>query len=510
MTAGAGVAAQILDRASGLRSGAIRRIADYIAIRQCAAALMALGVADALLPLSGRLRGLLLLWALATIALRWRSRVAGAAQNPFAVARFVESNRPELDNALIHAAQFSALLEANPDYTAAPLMRRELERAEQEAFRISHAEIVPMAPLRRERRRAQTALALALLSVFVFPRLWRFEMPRLLTFWRDNPPFTLTDFMVVPGSLRVPAGSGLTVTVRLDGPRPDALELVSAQDGEAPQSAPMLKLDDRTFSARMDNLSADAWYYVRGETGRSPRYLLQIAPAGAKRPTAPERAAAKQAAPQRPASQPDGRRKTCASSPTRRRTWRRRRGGTRSVIQNRATQKPRRSAGGRSNWAQKAADVAQNLKNQPENANEKSKLEEGAAGDESRRDRFCEQKRRGGGGKTHAGDRKRRRRGKRTGRRALRRRNPPRKRRETHGRTRQSAQPRPQRNAWNRAPRFWPDAHREKRRRVALSVGISKTDAGLFSVPRGENNPLFSCCFRVVAWVKKGAGYDRD
>ena len=125
-----------------------------------------------------------------------RKNAANDAANLAAVARHVESGLPELDNALIHAAQFAVLLEENPDYPAASLMVREMERADRETSGLPDAALVPPAPLRRERHRAQTALALALLSMPLFPRVWRFEVPRLLAFWRDNPPFTLTDFTV--------------------------------------------------------------------------------------------------------------------------------------------------------------------------------------------------------------------------------------------------------------------------------------------------------------------------
>ena len=283
MTAGTGSAAQVLRRASGLRRRVVRRSADYIAIRQGVAALLALGITDILLPLSGRLRGFLLLWTLANSLLTRRRNAANDAPNFSAVARFVEADRPELDNALIHAAQFAALLEEDPQRPSAFLMRREVERADRKASGLPHAEIVPTMPLRRERRKTQIALALTLLSLLLFPRAWRFETPRLLAFWQDNPPFTLTDFTVLPGNAQVPAGSGLTVTVGLSGVLPASLELVSARNGAEPQTTPMLKRDDRTFSARMENLSAATWYYVRGGTGRSSRYILQVKPAPDKK-----------------------------------------------------------------------------------------------------------------------------------------------------------------------------------------------------------------------------------
>ena len=446
MTAGTGAAAQVLRRASGLRRYSVRRGADYVAVQQAVAALMAVGIADILLPLSGRLRGLLLLWTATHIALARRSSAANHAPGFAAVARAVEAARPELDNALIHAAQFAALLEENPDRPAAYWMRREMERADREAFGLSNAEIVPMAPLRRERNRAQIALALALLSMPLFPRAWKVEAPRLLAFWRDNPSFTLTDFTVLPGAAQIPAGSGLTVMVHLSGALPASLELVSAQAGEAPQSAPMLKLDERTFSARMENISAGTWYYVRGETGRSSRYLLQIRPAQAKSPNAPKNNAAKQTAPQNADAPPDPKQDV-------RKELRELANAQAKLAQNAKQNAKRNPKTGdpqtealrkqQAELAKKAKQISQKLKNTPGSADVKSKLEQArqamnraAAGSVSKNATTAAEKLKqateaGAGGRTSGADRREKRRW-----------NPPRRQwQKTNRRTRRPAKP---------------------------------------------------------------------
>ena len=373
-------AAQVLHRASGLRRYAVRRSADYIAVQQAVTALLILGIADILLPLSGELRGLLLLWSAANVVLMRRNNAANDAANLAAVARYVESGLPELDNALIHSAQFAALLEENPNHAAAPLMQREMERADRETSGLPDAALVPSAPLRRERRRAQIALALALLSMPLFPRAWRFEIPRLLAFWRDNPSFTLTDFAVLPGSAQVPAGGGLTVMARLSGALPASLELVSAQTGAAaPQSAPMLKLDARTFSARMENISAPTWYYVRGETGRSSRFLLQIKPANNKKTNAPTNSAEKHNAAQSPDSPPDAQSdaqkdlRELANAQAKLAQDAKQNAGRNPKTGDPQTEALRKK---QAELAQKAKALAQKMKSAPGNADAKSKLEQ--------------------------------------------------------------------------------------------------------------------------------------
>ena len=141
----------------------------------------------------------------------------------------------------------------------------------------------------------------------------------------------------------------------------------------------MLKLDERTFSARMENIAAPTWYYVRGETGRSARFLLQIRPMPDKKPDAQKNNAAKQNAPQSPDSPP-------AAKP-----------GIKKELQDLANRQAKLAQDAKQNakrspkpgdpqtealrrqqaeLAKKAEQIAQKLKNTPGNADAESKLEQ--------------------------------------------------------------------------------------------------------------------------------------
>ena len=109
---------------------------------------------------------------------------------------------------------------------------REIERAARLAAQLPLREVVDRAPLRHARRALLAASLFALATVALFPRAWRFELPRFLAFWTDALPFTLTDFTVTPRGVRLFSGDGLTITVRVGGLRPHRLELITEQAGE--------------------------------------------------------------------------------------------------------------------------------------------------------------------------------------------------------------------------------------------------------------------------------------
>ena len=254
---------------------ALRRAAIFTTAWQMLAALLCFGLLDVLLPLPNVLRGLF--WPVLLLVLARRARREKNAPPEAFVARAVESRRPELDNALIHAVQFGAILTAAPEHPAAALMRREIERAERDMSELPDTIVTAATPVHRERSRLFAVLAVLLLSFILFPRACRFEIPRLFLFWQDNPPFTRTDFQVTPPGAKLLAGDSLTITVRVSGLLPDHLELVSETNGEPPQILPLTAEDTAVYTGRLTNLTRDTSFYMRGNTGRSRRYAIRIA-----------------------------------------------------------------------------------------------------------------------------------------------------------------------------------------------------------------------------------------
>jgi hypothetical protein len=121
-------------------------------------------------------------------------------------------------------------------------------------------------------------LLFALATFALFPRAWRFELPRCVAFWTDAQPFSLTDFSVTPRGVRLFSGDGLTITVRVGGLRPQRLDLITEQAGEKDRATPLIAVDTDVYEARLEGLTRDILYCVAADTGRSARYLAQVVP----------------------------------------------------------------------------------------------------------------------------------------------------------------------------------------------------------------------------------------
>lgn len=243
------------------------------------ALLLAAMALDLLFPLDGVFRGLFMIGlALGVLhaARGLRKRRKAEALRLERAAMLLERRHPEVENALINAVQFSAELAKVPTGPAAPLMRREIARAEREAARLPVQDAVDLAAVSRARKPLLLLCAFLGLSVLLFPRAYRFEAPRFLLFWADYPPFTLTDFHVTPQGARVKVGGSVTLTVRLGGLIPDTLTLVTATRRERERTTPLYAAENGAYAQTLENLTADTWYYVRASTGRSARYLIRV------------------------------------------------------------------------------------------------------------------------------------------------------------------------------------------------------------------------------------------
>lgn len=271
--------ARTLNEARHLQARTRLSAAVYTTLWQAVAGLLAAGLLDMLVPWPAAARGVFL----ATLGggILWRLRRARKRERPDRlrpeqVAREIEAQRPELDNALIHAVQFSPSVENEHNRLSAELMRREIERAEQEAARLPVSQVVERAAVERGRRALLLVGGGVLLTALLFPRAYRFEVPRFFLFWTDAPPFTLTDFDISPIRARVRSGSGLTITARLGGLMPKRVELITGRAGEPNRTLPLMMVDTAVHTAQLEGLTRDTWYYVAADTGRSARYWIEV------------------------------------------------------------------------------------------------------------------------------------------------------------------------------------------------------------------------------------------
>ncbi|MCS6777976.1 MAG: hypothetical protein RMJ43_06970 [Chloroherpetonaceae bacterium] len=240
------------------------------------------GMLDLLWPWPAPARGLFLLaWLgyqgiqLRRLFLHPEDRI-GVTENTRAArtARAIEKALPELDNALIHAVQFGTQLPEEPLQRA--LARQELTRAESQASTVVPEQVIPRDALLRTLGVTAGIFALFALTAWVFPRAYRFELPRFLAFWQDHPPFTLTDFRVHPGDTRVRAGDTVPITVVVRGLQPERLEIVVEPSGEPASAILLTPESDETHTAYLEAVHSNLSYYVQADTGRSQRFRVRV------------------------------------------------------------------------------------------------------------------------------------------------------------------------------------------------------------------------------------------
>ena len=267
-----------LTNAHRYRVQSASRIAGARLLAISLSALIGIMVFDVFFPTPAPLRGAALITILLYIAISiWRQREAIRADslNSERIARILEEQQANLDNALINAVQFEAELSRQPQAPTADLMRREMARAEDVAAKALPSSVIDLSGLRRNQRMAAAVVFAAILSVLLIPRFWRFEIPRIFLFWKDNPAFTLTDFLISPGNSHVKAGGSLAIQVKTAGLIPDSLSLVTI-NGNRERSTPLAVDENGGYSQTLENITEDITYLVRANTGRSKRYFIYV------------------------------------------------------------------------------------------------------------------------------------------------------------------------------------------------------------------------------------------
>ncbi len=192
-------------------------------------------------------------------------------------ARVVEESHPELDNALINAVQFEDKIDAAPE-AQAPLMRREIERAESAIAGVSLEETVSRDGERRSFRKMAGFAGVWLLVAVLFPGAFFAVMPRLFAPWLDDitPPFSLTKFDVMPHGASVRFGDPLTLNISVSGPIPDNIVLMTRTKDTDWRSVALESTEAGHYAVTLDSLREDTWYCAQGGGARSARWLAKV------------------------------------------------------------------------------------------------------------------------------------------------------------------------------------------------------------------------------------------
>jgi len=270
---------RVLAEAHRLNVRAQTALGSYRLATRALVFLLAAMACDLFIPLEAFLRGGFMVYLVAwvvRVAFGLLARRREEAIRMERVAILLEKKHPELENAFINAVQFSAQVSRQPENPSTPLMRTEIARAEREAERLSVQDAAEFFAVRRARCHLMTVISMALLPLLLFPRAYRFEVPRFLLFWIDYPPFTLTDFDIQPAGAHVRVGESITIRVHVRGLQPDSLVLVTGTARGRERQTPFFIADRSEYAQTLENLSVDTWYYVHANTGRSTRYLIRV------------------------------------------------------------------------------------------------------------------------------------------------------------------------------------------------------------------------------------------
>jgi hypothetical protein len=236
------------------------------------AALCCAVVVDLVLPLPWVVRAALMLFGAAWLLRRVRSKPVGGGLESTAALLDREAGT---DNALLHSVQLRPLLESGGQGAPGWMVQAEVDRA---ASLLSNVPPLPTSvekAVRAARLRAAALAGVAALSLVLFPRVWRFELPRMLLFWQDRPPFTLTDFHVRLSAAVVKPGGDVEVTVEAKGAVPSDLQLL-VESGGRRQTVPMTAGDPGVWTHRINGVSEDLRLYAEGTTGRSDTVLVKV------------------------------------------------------------------------------------------------------------------------------------------------------------------------------------------------------------------------------------------
>lgn len=199
-----------------------------------------------------------------------------------ALARYVESQAPELDALVVSAVDARAAMDTDQasDDVSPGLARRLVEHA---ASTCRTSPVVSGLERARTRRAAGAAagmVALATALVMLAPDGWRHGAWLLLQAAQDPAtaarPYSIR---VAPGDASILAGDDVHIAATPDGFRPDELVLASRRDGESSWTRTRLSLSpDGSFETHLFDVTTALEYRVEHPALSSPGHRIEVTP----------------------------------------------------------------------------------------------------------------------------------------------------------------------------------------------------------------------------------------
>ncbi|NMA46288.1 MAG: hypothetical protein GX945_06980 [Lentisphaerae bacterium] len=262
-----------LDALQRQRQARLTALAGAAAACALLTALFALVLIDFFWPLAGAWRWLtlLLLLGAAGTAVAWLIRFSRRQLSHEAMATVVEKVRPQAENRLINAVQFSHRPDCSPEFIEALLAESPL-RVEQ----VLPRELYSPKPGRYLRRIVPVLLSLWLLAFICSPRGMGAATLRVLMPFADIRPHADTIIVnVEPGSGSWQRGAELDISVSLAGVLPEQAELQwESEDGS--EKIVLTAQGEGVFTTKSKPLFARTRYRVLAGDARSEWYQLDV------------------------------------------------------------------------------------------------------------------------------------------------------------------------------------------------------------------------------------------
>lgn len=214
--------------------------------------------------------GMLVAAAVCVLGTRWIA--ARRHRGVMAAARVVESRHPELDSALLAAAELEPDL---PGDQYGFLAKRLVDQVLRQPA-LSPARVVSDARVRRAYLMHGVFAALFAGAV-IFLRVPSLGSGLGSVFGGGADP-GLLEVLVEPGDAAVEKGRGLLITAQFAGARvPADVDLVFTTDEGEPERVPMKRsLDDPVFGARLASIVDDTMYRIEWEGAASDSFRLAV------------------------------------------------------------------------------------------------------------------------------------------------------------------------------------------------------------------------------------------
>jgi hypothetical protein len=195
------------------------------------------------------------------------------------LARLVEGQHSELNNALINAVDFEDRIESHDtDAVSIPLMERGIAKAMQSFERTEYAECLKPPTLRKESRILIGVLAAWTFGAIILSGWFMAQAPRFLQPFADHPPYNPTRLEVDPQGAVVEYGKDLVVNVKASKRIPDNVTLViESPKGDVLNRLGMFNSEEGKYFQTIEKIRSNLTYYVSIPRGRSKYYPIQIA-----------------------------------------------------------------------------------------------------------------------------------------------------------------------------------------------------------------------------------------